>query len=132
MNFDVNSLFLRLDAQAIGYVLHYFGEIQSDALHRDERNLPSREVEEIVNQLPHPRGLFENRVQNVALLGRQRVLVAVQKFRQQRQRRKRRAQFVRQRRDQVGARAILITQVSHVLQDKERTERAALLSQRHR
>ncbi len=44
------------------------GKIETLSLHGDRRHLAAREVEQIVGELPHPRALFEDRLQQFAAL----------------------------------------------------------------
>ena len=122
--FDV--FLARLDREALGDVGRESREIEPLLLHGDRGNFAAREVEQVVGELAHPRAFFEDHLQQLAALRiRLRRILAAQQLGRQRQRRERSAQFVRQRRDQVGSRSILIADIGHVLQNQQRAERFA-------
>src|SRR5208282_3103484 len=89
-------------------------------------NLAAREVEQVVGKLTHPRAFFKDHPQQFAALRvRLARILAAQQLGRQRKRGERSPEFVRQSGDQVGAGAILIADVGHVLQNQQRAERLA-------
>src|SRR5579862_7149421 len=126
MLLELDMFLARLYRKTLGHVGSEPRKIETLLLHCYRRNLAAREVQQIIGKLTHPRAFLEDHLQQFAALQILfRRVLAAQQFRRQRERCQRGPEFVRQRRDQVGARAILIAYVGHVLQNQQRAERLA-------
>ena len=83
----------------------------------------TREIQQIVGETAHAADILVDGREQFALLGIEILLAAFEQFRRQRERSKWGLELVRERRDQIRARPILVAQVGDVLQDQDCAER---------
>src|SRR5262249_2850062 len=117
--------FLGLQTEATHNLLDDSQQVEMVAIYRYRGHLSPRQLQQVVAELLDPCAFIKDRLEQFALVATESLPVAPDQLGRQRQRGQRGAEFVRERGDQVGARAILLAQVGNHLQNQNGPERAA-------
>ena len=125
MDSERDFLLCGLQRKLFRYRSHEPGEIKRDAPDCDRGGFIASDVQKTVRQVADASQILDHCIDDFVLfrIGR----LSLKQLDCERQRCERRSEFIRKRGDQVGACALLVAKISHVMKSDHRAERSAIV-----